>query len=39
MCKQATFSKYQKRAIKFLSDYLGADTPFPTKEHRLTTSK
>lgn len=28
MCKQATFSKYQKRAIKFLSDYLGADTPF-----------
>lgn len=28
MCKQPTFSKYQKRAIKFLSDYLGADTPF-----------
>lgn len=28
MCKQATFSKYQKRAIKFLSNYLGADTPF-----------
>lgn len=28
MCKQASYSKYQKRAIKFLSDYLGSDTPF-----------
>ncbi|MFG0729159.1 hypothetical protein [Photobacterium damselae] len=28
MCKQTNYSKYQKRAIKFLSDFLGADTPF-----------
>lgn len=28
MCNQNSYSKYQKRAIKFLSDFLGADTPF-----------
>ncbi|ELI6447098.1 TPA: hypothetical protein ACX6Q2_000715 [Photobacterium damselae] len=28
MCKQINYSKYQKRVIKFLSDFLGADTPF-----------
>lgn len=28
MCNQNSYSKYQKRAIKFLSDFLDADTPF-----------
>ncbi|MEZ9835361.1 hypothetical protein AB4341_17725 [Vibrio breoganii] len=28
MCKQSGFSRYQKRVIKFLTDYLGADIPF-----------
>lgn len=28
MCNQNSYSKYQKRAIKFLSDFLGVDTPF-----------
>ncbi|MGF1719129.1 hypothetical protein L4D20_03685 [Vibrio kyushuensis] len=28
MCKQASYSKYQKRAIKFLNDLLGTHTPF-----------
>ncbi|PSV28004.1 hypothetical protein [Photobacterium sp. GB-72] len=28
MCKQTNYSKYQKRAIKFLSDFLGAEIPF-----------
>ena len=28
MCKQSSYSKYQKRVIKFLNDLLGTDTPF-----------
>ena len=28
MCKQTSYSKYQKRAIKFLTDLLGTETPF-----------
>ncbi|MEZ8382900.1 hypothetical protein AB6C98_04195 [Vibrio splendidus] len=28
MCKQSSYSKYQKRVIKFLNDQLGTDTPF-----------
>ncbi|MFA0465440.1 hypothetical protein AB4524_00880 [Vibrio breoganii] len=28
MCKQSGFSRYQKRVIKFLTDFLGADIPF-----------
>ncbi|TKF13384.1 hypothetical protein FCV66_13510 [Enterovibrio norvegicus] len=28
MCKQVNYSKYQKRVIKFLSDFLGSETPF-----------
>lgn len=28
MCKQETYSKYQKQAIKFLSEHLGTETPF-----------
>ncbi|CAM3031263.1 hypothetical protein [Vibrio rarus] len=28
MCKQSGFSRYQKRVIKFLSDYLGVNIPF-----------
>ncbi|PMG01795.1 hypothetical protein [Vibrio breoganii] len=28
MCKQSGFSRYQKRVIKFLTDYLGANIPF-----------
>ncbi|MGF1736504.1 hypothetical protein [Photobacterium satsumensis] len=28
MCKQTSYSKYQKRAIKFLADLLGTETPF-----------
>lgn len=28
MCKQVSYSKYQKRVIKFLNDLLGTHTPF-----------
>jgi uncharacterized protein YajQ (UPF0234 family) len=28
MCTQANYSKYQRRVIKFLTDYLGSDIPF-----------
>ena len=28
MCKQVTYTKYQKRVIKFLYDFLGNDYPF-----------
>lgn len=28
MCKQSSYSKYQKRVIKFLNDLLGTETPF-----------
>ncbi|MCL1058665.1 hypothetical protein L2729_11775 [Shewanella gelidimarina] len=28
MCKQVSYSKYQKRVIKFLNDLLGSGTPF-----------
>lgn len=28
MCKQASYSKYQKSVIRFLTEYLGIDTPF-----------
>lgn len=28
MCKQNSYSKYQKSVIKFLTDHLGIDTPF-----------
>ncbi|WP_060981880.1 hypothetical protein [Vibrio crassostreae] len=28
MCKQSSYSKYQKRVIKFLNDQLGTATPF-----------
>lgn len=28
MCKQTSYSKYQRSVIKFLTDYLGVDTPF-----------
>lgn len=28
MCKQENYSKYQKHAIKFLSEHLGTETPF-----------
>jgi len=28
MCKLSSYSKYQKRVIKFLNDLLGTDTPF-----------
>ena len=28
MCKQESYSKYQKSAIKFLTEHLGTDTPF-----------
>ncbi|MEZ8950780.1 hypothetical protein AB6E77_19060 [Vibrio sp. 10N.247.311.18] len=28
MCKLSSYSKYQKRVIKFLNDQLGTDTPF-----------
>lgn len=28
MCTQASFSKYQRRVIKFLTDYLGTEPPF-----------
>lgn len=28
MCKQASYSKYQKKVIKFLTDFLGVETPF-----------
>lgn len=28
MCKQENYSKYQKQAIKFLSEHLGTETPF-----------
>ncbi|WP_192021473.1 hypothetical protein [Shewanella sp. WPAGA9] len=28
MCKQSSYSKYQKRVIKFLNDLLGSETPF-----------
>ncbi|WP_299792367.1 hypothetical protein [uncultured Shewanella sp.] len=28
MCKQVSYSKYQKRIIKFLNDLLGSQTPF-----------
>jgi hypothetical protein len=28
MCSQANYSKYQRRVIKFLTDYLGSEIPF-----------
>lgn len=28
MCKQTSYSKYQRSVIKFLTDYLDVDTPF-----------
>ncbi|CAM4440512.1 hypothetical protein [Vibrio agarivorans] len=28
MCKLSSYSKYQKRVIKFLNDHLGTETPF-----------